>query len=115
MSGNVVSLTQASMQLLDLPEHCFDTQQYVMLGCPAERWEFAFRHNLKRAVLENIYAFPKGVMIVQSYHHEINPSPDNPTSKIYLRDISGRCSLEAWLKNIKEPVRVNATHVSYST
>lgn len=105
MSGNTVTLSDASMKLLELPLRSFDTQSFVMLGCPAERWEFAFRHNLRSAVLENIYKFPNGIKMLQSYHYEMDPNPDSPKSKMNLRDISGRHNLEAWLKNFKEPIQ----------
>jgi transcriptional regulator with XRE-family HTH domain len=103
MAGNIVTLSEKASQLFGLTSSTFDVQQYVMVGCPAERWEYAFRYNLKRAILENVYWFPNGIVMLQSYHHTMNPNPDNPTSEIYLRDISGRHNLENWLKNLKRP------------
>jgi transcriptional regulator with XRE-family HTH domain len=99
--GNIATLSETALKLSGLSQATFDIQPFVMLGSAAERWEFAFRRNLKRAVIENVYTFPIGIVVLQEYHHNLEPNPDNPRSEIYLRDISGRHNLDMWLKSIR--------------
>lgn len=99
--GTVAGVSEKLADLIGLQTPKIDIHPCVVLGSAAERWEFVFRHNLKKAVIENAYIFPKGFKVFQEFHYDLNPNPDKPTSKIYIRDITESHNLALWIKDVK--------------
>ncbi|QDK37980.1 helix-turn-helix domain-containing protein [Bdellovibrio sp. NC01] len=97
LKGTTANLSDNLAKLVGASAAQIDIQPYVLEGSAVERWELVFRMNLKRALIRNSYLFPNGFIVFEEYHHSLNPNPDNPTSEIYIRDITARHNLEIWL------------------
>lgn len=101
LKGTVANVSPALAKHIGIQCQHIDIHPCVVFGSAAERWEFVFRHNLKRAVIENAYIFPTGFKVFKEYHYNLNPNPDHPTSEIYIRDVTENHNLALWIKNIK--------------
>ncbi|WP_413288197.1 helix-turn-helix domain-containing protein [Bdellovibrio sp. HCB337] len=101
LTGTVAKISGDLANLIGTDSHTIDIHPCVVFGSAAERWEFVFRNNLKQAVIENTFIFPKGLKVFQEFHYNMNPNPDNPTSEIYIRDITESQNLATWISHIK--------------
>jgi len=105
--GTTMTMSDDLAKLIQAPNSTLDIDQCSVVGNVVERWELLFRLNIKKIVIENIYSMPVGIRIFKSYHHTINPNPDNPWLRFYTRDTTERHRLEKWLKeNLKRSLKL---------
>lgn len=98
IDGTRFILSEALAQLTGVTEIQSEIDKYIAFGSSLERWEYVFRSNMDKAVIQNFYFFPKGFKVFEEYHFNLKPNPDSPTSECYIRDITARHELETWLK-----------------
>lgn len=96
--GTDLMVSNELAQQMGVESSKLDLQKCSLIGSPVERWELVFRLNLKSIFIENLYLLPSGVRMYQSFHPDINPNPDYPRSRCYVRDVTARHDLAQWLK-----------------
>jgi transcriptional regulator with XRE-family HTH domain len=111
MQGTYALLNDTFASFAKTKSTKINVDEILIRGSVVDRWEMAYRLKLKSAMYENYYILPVGFKAFQIYHFNLNPNPDNPTSDCYLRDITDRYNLEAWMKSIvtnNAPISLNS-------
>lgn len=98
IDGKTIQISESLSQLTGITAKHSDVDEYIAFGTCMERWELVFRANLKQALIQNFYFFPKGFKVFEEFHYNLKPNPDAPTSECYIRDITARHELESWLR-----------------
>lgn len=100
IKGTVATMTEDLAKLIGFENTVVDVQPYALRASTVERWELIFRYGLTEALIETMYAFPKGFKVLQHFHYKLNPNPDNPTSSMYVRDVTDRHTMSEWLNKL---------------
>lgn len=100
LKGTVATMTENLAKLIGFESTVVDVQPYALKASTVERWELIFRHGLTEALIETMYAFPKGFKVLQHFHYNLNPNPDNPTSSMFVRDVTDRHAMTVWLSKL---------------
>lgn len=100
LKGTVATMTENLSALIGFENSVIDVQPYALKVSTVERWEIIFRYGLTEALIETMYAFPKGFKVLQHFHYNLNPNPDNPTSSMYVRDVTDRHHMTVWLSQL---------------
>lgn len=98
LEGNIAHLSPGMQKFTGISTEKCDIQPIVVLGSAVERWELAFRLNLRTIMIDNALLVPNGLKFVREHHVNLNPDPENPKSEVYFRDVTDRHHLEDWIK-----------------